>query len=311
MKEFIKYFYEETKIGAKLYGPSKNLYKYLRLRLIPEKRFIENQFREILNYDLNLDNPKTLNEKIQWLKLNDRRPIFTISADKYAVREHIQMRIGEKYLIPLFYSTRNVDDIYPENLPNKPFVIKTNHDSGGIIIVRDKNNIDWENIRNDLRKKLKTNYYYRGKEWQYKNIKPCIIVEKLLLDENNNIPSDYKLHCFNGKLKFTQVDSGRFENHERHLHDTNWDLINCQWFFKSGKGVKKPKLMDEMQELAEELAKDFDYVRIDLYNIGNKIYFGEITFTPGSGWEFFSPVECDKKFGDMLKLTKVDKMQTK
>ena len=304
MRKFIKYFYNETKIGGLLLDPSKILYQYYRTRMIPEKKYIKEQFKVILNYDLNLDNPKTLNEKIQWLKFNDRRALRTICADKYAVREHIKERIGEKYLIPLLYRTENVNDIYPDNLPNEPFVIKTNHDSGGVVLVQDKNNIDWEEIRKDLSKKLKTNYYYTGKEWQYKNIKPCIIVEELLLDENNNIPSDYKLHCFNGKLKFTQVDTGRFEKHERHLHDTNWNLIDCQWFFKSGKGVEKPKLMNKMQELAEELAKDFDYVRIDLYNIGEKIYFGEITFTPGSGWEFFSPLECDRKFGDMLTLTK-------
>ncbi len=304
MRKFIKYFYNETKIGAFLLNPSKKLYKYYRTRMIPEKKYIKDQFEVILNYELNLDNPKTLNEKIQWLKFNDRRTLHTICADKYAVREHIKERIGEKYLIPLLYKTENVNDIHASNLPDEPFVIKTNHDSGGVVLVQDKNNMDWKDVRKDLLKKLKTNYYYTGKEWQYKNIKPCIIIEELLLDENNNIPSDYKLHCFNGKLKFTQIDTGRFENHERHLHDIDWNLIDCQWFFKSGEGVEKPKLMDKMQELAEELAKDFDYVRIDLYNIGEKIYFGEITFTPGSGWEFFSPIECDRKFGEMLNLTK-------
>lgn len=304
MRKFINYFYKKTRLGALLLNPSKKLYEFYRFRLIPEKTYIRKLFKEILKYDLNLNDPKTLNEKIQWIKLYDRTDLRTLCADKFAVRKHIKNRIGEKYLIPLLYQTENINDIYPSNLPDEPFVIKTNHDSGGVILVQDKNIIDWSDVRGQLLKKLETNFYYPGREWQYKNIKPCIIVEKLLLDEDNNIPSDYKLHCFNGKLRFTQIDTERFENHERHLHDLDWNLINCQWIYKSGRGVEKPELFDKMKELSEELAKDFDYARIDLYNIGEKIYFGEITFTPESGWGLISPRECDRKLGDMLHLTK-------
>jgi hypothetical protein len=130
-----------------------------------------------------------------------------------------------------------------------------------------------------------------------------VIVEKLLLDENNEIPNDYKLHCFNGKVKIIQVDVGRFTNHERYLFDRNWNLINCQWLFKMGRGVvEKPSNLDKMIKIAEKLSEDFIFARIDLYSIENKIYFGEITFHPGSGWEFIKPVEFDYKFGEMLHL---------
>lgn len=302
MKSLIKKLYKETYIGKLLISPIKNLYDWYRFRIIPEEVYLHKTFKRNLGYELDLNNPTTLNSKLQWLKIHDRTPLHTQCADKYEVRKYVKEKIGEDYLIPLLLQSYNIEDITPENMPDQAFIIKANHDSGGGIIVRNKKDINWNKARKDLKDRMNKNYYYSGKEWQYKNIKPCLVVEELLLDENDEVPSDYKLHCFNGRVEIIQVDTGRFKNHERHLHDRNWDLIDCQWFYKSGKGVEKPIKLDEMIEVAEKLSKDFIFVRIDLYSVRNKLYFGEITFHPGSGWEFFEPVECDYKFGKKLTL---------
>ena len=301
MRNIIKKIYKDTFFG-KLLIPLKIFYDYYRFRLIPEKIYIKRLFERNLGYKLDLENPITFNAKLQWLKLNDRTPLHTQCADKYLVREYVKNKIGEKYLIPLLYQSYDIRDIIPQNLGSPPYIIKLNHNSDGTIIVRNQNDIDWKKVKKKLKSEIKKNYYYRGKEWQYLNIKPCVIVEKLLLDENNEIPSDFKLHCFNGKVEIIQIDSGRHTNHERHLYYRNWELINCQWRIKSGKGIKKPSNINEMIKVAEKLSEEFIFARIDLYSIKNKIYFGEITFHPTSGFTTFKPVEYDYIFGKKLSL---------
>ena len=307
MKKFLGKLYRETAIGYLLIHPAILLYKFYLFRLIPDKTFVKQQFKNALGYELDLNNPQTLNEKIQWLKLNDRNQLQTICADKYAVREYIRNKIGEQYLIPLILKTEKITDIFPENLPDYPFIIKTNHDSSGGIIVRDKSKIDWQNVRRKLAINLKNNYYYFNKEWQYKHIKPCIIVEKLLLDGSGSIPSDYKLHCFNGKLAFVQVDIDRQTDHRRSIYDPHWNLLDCQWLYQKGGSVAKPISFNKMSSLAEEIARDFCYVRVDFYNLNGEIYFGELTFHPGSGIELFTPFDWDKKFGAQLNLSQVSR----
>ncbi len=257
----------------------------------------------MLGYLLNLKNPQTFNEKIQWLKLNDRTPLHTICADKFAVRKHIAQIVGEEYLIPLVLQTKNVSDIKPEALPDYPVIIKTNHDSSGGTFVGDKSILDWDAIRTGLRERLGVKYSAFGNgEWQYKNIPPCIIVEKLLLDSDGNIPFDYKMHFFNQKLVFTQVDLDRQENHTRNLYDPQWNLMPCTWLYKNGRQLPKPLNYDKMKDIAEILAKDFIYVRVDFYTLKDKIYIGELTFHPESGNGKFHPQEWDLKLGDQLKL---------
>ncbi len=311
MRKLAKYLYRETDIGYSLIMMIIKFNDYIRYKVIPDEVFAKKVFKQKLGYELDLSDPKTLNEKIQWLKINDRTGLHTICSDKYAVREYIEKQIGEKYLIPLLYHTADPKNINEESLPNEPFIIKRNHDSGNVTIVKDKKDINWERIQKKQAILLKNNYYFHGREWQYKNIKPRILVEKLLFDENNNIPNDYKLHCFNGKLIFTQVDLSRFEDHRRNLYDLNWNLIDCEWKFPGGEPAEKPKNMDKMQELAEKLATPFDYVRVDFYSIGDNIYFGELTFHSGSGTEKFSPIEWDRKFGDMLNLTHKETIKSK
>ncbi|MBU2938625.1 glycosyl transferase [Lacinutrix sp. C3R15] len=304
MKQLISNIYHNTRLGFAVIQPFKNVYEYLRYALIPDKTVIKKEFKTNLGYTPNFENPKTFNEKLQWLKLNDRTPLHTICADKYKVREYVKEKIGEDYLIPLVLETKNVRDIVPENLPDYPFIIKTNHDSSGGIIVRDKSKHNWINVQNTLAKFLNINYYYRYKEWQYKNIERRVVVEKLLMDENGGIPFDYKMHYFNGKLIFTQVDIDRQIDHRRNLYDANWNLLDIQWIYKTGRDVEKPKLYDKMIALGETFAKDFCYIRVDFYHVNDKIYFGELTFHAESGCGAFTPGHYDTDFGELLKLHK-------
>lgn len=255
-----------------------------------------------MGYQLNLELPRTLNDKINWLILYDRNEIKATCADKYLVREHVETRIGEQFLIPAYLITEDVSDLVPENLPDHPVIIKATHDSGSNIIVRSKNQEDWNSIRNKCKKWLHHNYYYKSREWQYRKLKPRIIVEKLLINENNEVPFDYKLHFFNGNLVFTQVDIDRHTDHRRNLYDPDWKFIECQWYFENGRAVARPGSYEQMKKLGTQLARDFLYVRVDFYEFNSQVFFGELTFHPGSGSEEFHPSHFDVYFGEKLKL---------
>tara|TARA_R110002049_G_scaffold296797_1_gene485186 strand:+ start:18657 stop:19556 length:900 start_codon:yes stop_codon:yes gene_type:complete len=298
MRNLIKYLSSKSNFTLKIIRLGINL----RNRVIPLEIRLKQRFKRKLGYTLNLKHPKTFNEKIQWLKLYDKTDLHTICADKYAVRSHIQNKIGAEYLVPLILQTTDVNDLKPSNLPNYPVIIKTNHDSSGGIFVWDKQKINWPQLRKDFNRRLSQNYDYGKGEWQYKDIPPCIIIEKLLIDEHGNIPSDYKLHCFNGKLAFTQVDMDRSTQHKRNLYDVDWNFMNCTWAYQNGNSVPKPKVYDEMKRVAEILAGDFKYVRADFYIINDKIFFGELTFHSDSGNGLFSPPSWDNKIGEMLNL---------
>ena len=279
----------------------KRLKYYLRYILISDEKYIKYKFKKRFGYELNISNPKTINEKIQWLKLFDRTPLHTKCADKYLVREYIKETIGEKYLIPLLFNTFKVKDINVENLPNYPTVIKANHTRGAFLI-KDKNNIDLKNIQKKLNSELNTNFYYRTREWQYKNILPRIIVEKMLLDENGNLPIDYKIWCMNGKVIMFQVDTGSQGNHIITFFDKNWKVLPFKKAYPINENVNIPNNLEEMLQIAEKLSKDFLFVRVDLYNINNKVYFGELTFHPESGFGKFYPENSDFELGKKLNL---------
>lgn len=279
----------------------KKLKYYLRYILIPDEKYIKYKFKKRFGYELNINNPRTINEKIQWLKLFDRTSLHTQCADKYLVREYIKKIIGEEYLIPLVFNTFEVKDINIENLPNYPVVIKVNH-ARGAFLVRDKNNIDLKNIQKKLNSELNTNFYYRTREWQYKNIKPRIVVEKMLLDEKENLPIDYKIWCMNGKVIMFQVDTGSEGNHIITFFDKNWKTFSFKKNYPTDQNVKIPNNLEEMTTVAEKLSKDFLFVRVDLYNINNKVYFGELTFHPESGFGKFYPENTDLELGEKLSL---------
>lgn len=294
--------YRKTSIGYTLLSPFYKLYE-LVLKTIPDKVIIQNSFKRHMGYKLDLKNPQTLNEKMNWLKLYNRKELQTIVADKYKVRTYVEEKIGSKYLIPLLYSTTNADNLKPENLPKSNYIIKTNHDSSGGLIVRDTSQIDWQAARKKFKRLLKGNHYYSTREWQYKNITPRIVVEQLLTNEDGSIPADYKLHCFNGKLSFIMIDFDRHGDlRTRNLYDRDWNLIPCNWGRPYGIELKKPDNLNEMIMVAEKLAEDFIYVRVDFYLVKGKIYFGEITFHHASGFQAFTQKEYDYKFGKQLNI---------
>jgi len=302
LKEVVRKIYLETTIGPYLIQPFYGLYNHFKYTIKSDISKINKEFAHNLGYKPDLQNPKTYNEKLQWLKLYDRRPLHTQCADKFAVRAYVKEKVGEKYLIPLVFETTRIKDIKPENLPDFPIIIKANHDSSGGSIITDKKTTNWIIVRNKLFKSMHANYYTKYIEWQYKNIKRRVIVEKLLQHKDGSIPFDYKMHYFNGELAFIQLDIDRHIGHKRNLYDKDWNFLDIEWVYKNGPSVEKPTCFEEMKSVSKALAQDFSHVRIDLYTLENKIYFGEMTFHSESGFGEFKPKEWDLKFGEMLTL---------
>lgn len=253
---------------------------------------------------LNLQNPTTFNEKLQWLKLNDRNHKYTMFVDKYEVRRFIEKKIGKKYLIPLLGVWKDVEEINFDELPNQ-FVLKCTHDSGSLVICNDKSKLDLTKVKKKLNKFLKRNYYWGGREWGYRNINPRIIAEKYMVDESGTELKDYKFFCFNGTPKIIQVDFDRFKSHKRNLYNTNWEYIPAalQYPTEPQKRISKPQNLDEMLRLAELLSENIPFLRVDFYSINDRVFFGELTFFPGSGHEKFYPEKYDDILGDWLQLT--------
>lgn len=270
---------------------------------LTDKTFIKLLYKKVFEKKLNLDNPRTFNEKLQWLKIHDKNPEYVKMVDKFEVKKYVANIIGEEYIIPTLGIYDKFEEIDFEKLPNQ-FVIKCTHDSGSTIICKDKSKLDKKEIKEKITKCLKRNFYYASREWPYKNIKPRIIIERYMVDESNTELKDYKIFCFNGETKYIQVDFGRFNNHRRNIYDTNWNLTNLQTIYPIDKSVKidKPKRLNDMLKLAEKLSKGKTFVRVDLYSIIDKVYFGELTFYPGGGLEKYTPEINDNILGDMLKL---------
>ncbi|QXP52442.1 ATP-grasp fold amidoligase family protein [Cellulophaga sp. HaHa_2_1] len=290
----------------------RSFYNFYRYTLLSDEKYVKKRFLKAHGFELDLENPKTLNEKINWLKLNDRRPLHTELADKFRVREYIKKNIGEEYLVPLLFSTNKVEDIRPENLPDAPFIIKANHDSSGGIVIIDKLSANWNEIRQELKRRLALNYYDRSKEWQYKNIEKKIIIEDLLIDEGGKAPKDYKFHIINHKTETISVDASRGSiEHKRNWYNSEWQRSPFYWpSYKNGKSyaipadyeIKRPYNLNKMIKLSEILSKEFPYVRVDWYEVDNKLYFGEITFHHDSGYSPIIEKEWDIKLGEKLKL---------
>ncbi len=269
---------------------------------------IKEQFKKRLGYELNLDNPKTFNEKIQWLKLYYNDPLMTKCADKYLVREFIKDIIGEEYLIPLIGVWDRPEDIDFNMLPNQ-FVLKVNWGSGQNIIVKDKSILNIKDTINQLKEwmKIQNNNYYSSFEWQYKNIKPKIICEKYIEQLDGQL-YDYKVFCFNGVPKYIQVNVDLVFNNKGVIYDCNWikqDFLAGSTAYKKYNGdIIKPHCFDNMLALATVISSYFINVRVDFYIINNNIFLGELTFTHQNGMGKFEPIEWDYKFGELLELPK-------
>lgn len=276
-------------------------------RLFSDKAYLKLKYRLIMGKKLDLENPKTFNEKLQWLKLYNRKEEYSIMADKYSVRKYIAEKIGEEYLVPLIGAWDSADDIDFDKLPDK-FVLKCNHNSGlGMCICKDKSKLDTEKVRKELNSGLREKYFYGGREWCYKNIKPRIIAEQYLSDESGAELKDYKFMCFNGKVECSFVCSERFDSGLKvTFFDSNWKRLPFERHYPTSEyEISKPKNFEKMVALAESLAKDIPFVRVDFYNVDGKIYFGEMTFYPGSGFEEFTPEVWDYKLGDLINLEAV------
>lgn len=276
----------------------------LKNQAIKEK--IIEQFTQQVGYIPNIDNPKSFNEKIQWLKLYYRNPLLTKCADKYTVREYVKEKIGEQYLIPLIGIYDNPDQIDFNKLPNK-FVLKTNNGSGKNIICKNKKKLNIEETKSKLTEWLKpeNSHYFYSYEWAYKDIKPKIICEEYLESKDGDL-KDYKFMCFHGKIENIFVCTDRKNSLKVNFYDLNWKLLPFTRLYpNSNKKISKPKYFKKMVEIAEMLAKDFPFVRVDLYENKNNIYFGELTFYPGNGMEKFQPPEWDYKMGKFLSIKNI------
>lgn len=275
--------------------------------LWPDKAYLKLFYYKRFGRSLNLDDPQTLNEKLQRLKLNNKNPHYTTLVDKIKVKDALRDEIGDKYLIKTLGVWDCFDDIDFDKLPNQ-FVLKCNHDSGSYYVVPDKSKMDKEAARKKLSKGLRTNYFYLGREWPYKNVKPQILAEEFI-GKNGKVPEDYKIMTINGTaanmMVCTDRDSGTTKYY---FFDKSWKLIRCnKWgeLAPEGFSLPKPEAFDEMINLAEKLSKNLPFARIDLYEVEGKIYFGEITFYPNNGFDTNLYYEEDLRLGQMLDLSKL------
>lgn len=265
--------------------------------------YLKIMFYSRLGYRLNLKNPRSFNEKIQWIKLFDRNPKYSEYADKYRVRSFIEKELGKEYLIPLIGVYKNAEEIDFSMLPER-FVLKCNHGYGCNIICNDKSKLNIEEAKSKLNGWLKKDYSKFKKEYHYKEIKPLIICEEFMIDNKYQDLFDYKFFCVGGTVQMIQVDFGRFEKHTRNLYDRNWNLLNLEISFPKNSEItlKKPVLLDKMIEFAERLAKGFAQVRVDFYVINERLYFGEMTFTSGAGFSRYKPLSFDYELGSKVVL---------
>lgn len=256
---------------------------------------------------LDLENPKTFNEKIQWLKLYDRKPLYTKMVDKYEAKKYVAELIGEEYIIPTLGVWDRFEDIDFDALPNQ-FVLKCTHDSGGLVICRDKTQFDKDAAKSKIKKCMKRNYYLHAREWPYKNVRPRIIAEKYMEDAETQELRDYKFFCFNGIPKIMFVSSERQSRKEEvkiDFFDMDYNHLPIRKGHPNAPVLpKKPEAFETMKVLAEKLSSGVPLLRVDFYEVNGKCYFGELTFSSGGGMGPFDPEEWDYRFGEWITLPK-------
>lgn len=284
--------------------------------LLPDKIYLKKLYKAKTGKELNLNNPTLFNEKLNWLKLYNRRPEYTMMADKYRVREYIKEKIGEEYLVPLLGVYDKVEDIDFDSLPNQ-FVLKCNHDSE-VVICRDKENNDFQckkgkinsidEVKVYLNKRLGINFYKASREWPYKNIERKIICEEYLSDKDSKTLTDYKFHCFNGEPKYVYVLTEVKDQKYLDFFDMNYKRVPIEHSALPNSPENTvfpiPDGFEKMEKTAAKLSHNLPYCRVDLYNISGKIYFGEITFFPTGAFANFKPEKWNKIFGDYIELPK-------
>ena len=299
LKGFVILFTKPKIIGIILLGKFSFLFS--------DKQYLQMMYWLHLGRKLNLKNPKTFNEKLQWLKLYNHKPEYTIMVDKVKAKEYVAKLIGEEHIIPTLGVWDDPDDIDFDALPDQ-FVLKCNHNSGtGMCICRDKSKLDIEKVKAELRKGLKENYFMRCREWPYKNVPRKILAEKFMVDESGTELKDYKIFCFNGEPRYCQVISDRNTDEKIDFYDMHWKrLVGLVGLndkvHNSEYAIPCPESFENMKQMASLLAKSIPFSRIDFYEINHQAYFGEITFFPATGFGNFNPREWNVKMGDMITL---------
>lgn len=271
-----------------------------------DEEYLSRKYQLYFGQKPNLQNPQTFNEKLQWLKLYNRKPEYTMMVDKYKVREYIAQELGEEYLIPLLGVWDDPDEIDFDALPDQ-FVLKCNHNSGlGMCICKDKSKLDIPKVKAELRKGLKQDYYLTGREWPYKDVPRKIIAEKYMVDASNcGELTDYKFFCFNGVPKFMYISNDNSENATTDFFDMEFNRLDMRMKDPNSNVIPpKPYLFNEMKAIAEKLSQGIPFVRVDLYVIGGSIYFGELTFFHNAGFCSIYPEHWEKTLGDWIKLPK-------
>lgn len=270
---------------------------------VSDERFLKQLYFERMHCTLDLENPKSFNEKLQWLKLHDCNPEYTRMVDKCEAKRYVAERIGEEYIIPTLGVWNCFDEIDFDKLPEQ-FVLKCTHDSGGNVIVRDKHALDLKQARKKISKTLARNYYWAGREWPYKDVKPRVLAEKYMQNENERDLTDYKFYCFNGEPRFLYISVG-LEDHAT----ARISFLTCDWQFapyarSDYRGFEtlppKPQNYEKMLEIASVLSAGIPFLRVDLYEINGKVYFSELTFSPCGGFMPFKNPEHDLEIGSML-----------
>lgn len=273
---------------------------------MPDEQYLGRKFKSCMGKPLNLEAPKTFNEKLQWLKLYDRKPEYTVMVDKYKVREYIKEKLGEEYLIPLFGVWDDPDEIEFDSLPDR-FVLKCNHNSGlGMFICKDKSKLtsrDIKRIRKNLARGLAQDYYLTGREWPYKGVSRKIVCEKYMEDASTSELRDYKIYTFNGQAKLCMINQERGIHTRADYFDKDFNRLDFTWGYDHADALpEKPKNYEMMYRLAGKLAIGTAELRVDFYEVNGQVYFGELTFFDGSGFDKIEPVEWDYKLGEWVDL---------
>ncbi len=273
-----------------------------------DQKFLDLCFDYYLGKKINWKNPQTYNEKLQWLKIYDRQDRYTKMVDKYEAKEYVKNIIGEEYIIPTIGIYDKFENIDFEKLPQQ-FVMKCTHDSGGLVICKDKSKLNLKEAKRKINQCLKVNYFNCWKEWPYKNVKPRIIIEKYMTNDDSDGINDYKFFCFNGKVKLLFIATDRVNENEEtkfDFYDENFNHLPI----KNGHPnalvpPSKPLNFEKMKELAEILSKDIPHLRVDFYEINGKIYFGELTFSHWAGMVPFEPEEYDLILGNWIDISNI------
>ena len=276
-------------------------------KLLPDSVYLRIKFRRVMGRKLNLNNPQTFNEKLQWLKIHDHNPDYINLVDKYEVKKIVAEKIGREHIIPTLGIWNSFEEIDFCSLPEQ-FVLKCTHDSGSIVICNDKTTFDYNGAKKKLSNFLKKNYYWNHREWPYKKVKPRILAEILLENntEENSGLIDYKIHCFHGQPQIVLVCCDRFSDRglTEDFFDLNWNHLDVQRE-KHGNAetkIARPEALNEMLAIAERLSQDLTFLRVDFYVINRRVYFGECTFYPAAGFERFVPDSFDAEMGGWIHL---------